>query len=573
MQSLSGTGHVDGVGSAGSFVMMAVILWVGCGSVMAWGKHTTQVSAVFDRLPKDVREGMTAEVIDWSIKTASGYPDGYGPWEPDRIGEEAVKTLLANGMKNRYAIHTEKGRAVVLGLLVQAIRDKNPSRVALWIAAYCHSVGDQAGANHDPMVHVSQYDWEQLLLPDGTGAKAIGPRMELHWLVSTPEGRAALDKAIEAQRLKDDGCSAQDFLVRTMLYGNEGNAYSAARGAKAVDAAIALKSDPKATAKLQDLMAEMDAWGVVRTLRDVDAAVRLAAAAQPVQYDEKVDAGYRQGVEKQMVGLLLSDMAIYDGLLSDAPAKIGIVLEPTWNMEQEMLGFTAYVNSTICRTLKSQGIPCRTLDIRKVVSQGLPEPRELPMVILTAAQLHDYWSLSKSKLLKHLAAYLAAGGKILWIEGQQAPPPDVCNALGAAPAGDGRWPEVMLQPGSKARLAVNGQSWPLARSPKTEAGWHQPGCPFIFKDVPKGKALVTLTSEGQEPLVVGLASEKVVVVPIYAMHPYLFGEMKDFKISARPTLDPAGQAVLDAAIAALGIKVTTTRPTSGPETATKPSNP
>lgn len=528
--------------------------------VGAWGGHPQQVRPIFDRLPAAVTEGMSPEDIQWAIQTGSLYPDNFDPFEPDRFGAATGAAFEAHGLRDRrYDMHADKGRAVAFLQLVRAMREGDPPRIAAWIAAYAHSVGDMASANHDPALHVASYDWSDVLMPNGSNAqRTIRPRVELPWLVSTPEGWAAVDAAVEAMRIPDDGAPVETVLARIMYYGHEGGAFLSQRGAEILDAVFASDVDPRAMARLRTLMAELDAWGIVRVLRDVDAAARLAATfSPPDSVTAETQNIYERIVEEHIAKkMALADHAIYREIVRDGPAPIGVVLEPKWRMEEAMLGFTAYVNAALCRTLQQEGRSYRTIDLRAALSEGLPAPSEMPVLIITAARMGNYWSLRKDDLDRRLAEYLGAGGKVLWIFGRNAPPDAVASRLSSlTPESTGErtsWPALMEQPGT-THLRVGDQDWPLARTPATPAGWHKPAAPFFYpSSLPDTiRSLANLRGESGDEFLVAVAGDGVVVAPIYAFHPLLFGEAETLRATPRPTLDEAGEALLDASLKAL----------------------
>lgn len=538
----------------------ALLLASGAQEVFPWGGHPQQTAEIFERLPAQILTNLAPADINWAINTGSLYPDSFATigsnFEPIRTN--AAAAFLAHGLRNlRYDIHTDLGRAVAFLQIVEALREDDFPRAAGWIAAYAHSMGDMAAANHDPALHVASYDWSEVRLPDGRIAQSVvRPMVELPWLVSTPAGQTAIDVAVESMLLEDDGASPEEALARIMLYGHEGGAYLATHGADILDAALAAQTDTNELARVRQLMAELDAWGVVRALRDVDIAIRLAATNEPDMVSAETQALHQQWIETHMTEWALDAHAIYRDILRDDPAPIGIVLEPTWRMEEGMLGFTAYINAAICRTLAQQGRDYRTLNLREVISGGLPNPAEMPVLIVTAPRIYNYQTLNRETFYTQLSAYITAGGRVLWLFGTAAPPTLVRDELkGLTPVAAGTsWPPAMLEPGT-THLQVGPQSWPLARTPATPAGWHKPASPFVYPAPTSetARVLATLVDGDGEESLIAIADGQVITAPVYAFHPLLIGDTNTLRASSRPLLDPAGEALLNAALSTMGL--------------------
>ena len=160
----------------GFAVCFVVFLLYACGLSLAWGPgHEEVAREVFGHLPQSIQEKISAEMLQKAILTYSHYPDSFALFQPDEIGAAAVKKLTDNGIKNRYGIHSDKGRALAFVLLVDAFREHQYDHVAIWIAALSHSTSDMAAINHDPLVHGLIYTSAyKLKLKDGKSLGTAG---------------------------------------------------------------------------------------------------------------------------------------------------------------------------------------------------------------------------------------------------------------------------------------------------------------------------------------------------------------------------------------------------------------
>ncbi|MCB1233012.1 MAG: hypothetical protein KDN19_22395, partial [Verrucomicrobiae bacterium] len=247
----------------------------------AWGSgHDDIVREIIERLPADLRESFSAEMIEEAIHHQSHYPDNFDPFLPEDVGETAVAKLAAAGVTKRYDLHSERGMAEAFLRLVDAMRERDAAHTALWIAAYSHVIADMAACNHDPLVHTATYGWAEwkVKLPSGErDFSQLRPLLDLAGSAHDPAGgEAAFEAAIERMRLEDSGQKPAEILAEIMLYGQSGADFCAPRGVRVLEGAAGWidRQDPDARKMLWNNIGELGAWAVVRTLRDVAIARR-----------------------------------------------------------------------------------------------------------------------------------------------------------------------------------------------------------------------------------------------------------------------------------------------------------
>ncbi|MCB1230366.1 MAG: hypothetical protein KDN19_08880, partial [Verrucomicrobiae bacterium] len=223
--------------------------------------------------------------------------------------------------------------------------------------------------------------------------------------------------------------------------------------------------------------------------------------------------------------------------------------------------FSSRVQSAaIARTWQQEETPYATLDLREMLSGGFPSPEAMPRLVIVASSFNSYHSLDSRALDRNLQAYLDAGGRVLWITGTGQPPTKTFA--------DFR--ETMERSATNAKLPVpekdfigaqlsffDSQDSPaprVVRSPLTKAGWQQPFSPWEFEpENGDGFRTVLELNVGGDTLIVGIVDElgQRLVLPIYAVTPFLLAGEDRVESPHEPTLDAASTAVLDAALNAL----------------------
>lgn len=538
----------------------------------AWGPgHDDIQKGVLAHLPGSF-QGLDRAFQDDLVRVVSHYPDSFEPFESARIGEASLARLAAWGIHKRYDLHSPKGRAVAFLEMAQALREGEKNRANFWLAAFAHSVADMAAVNHDPLVHVATYGWGD----KKQGISLMGPAKvpvseTVRWLdlaatARDPAGAKVFQKKIEEARIADDGSSLEARLLEMMLYGYTGAEFAAPRGLPILEAAFRVaQGEPPKESGLYIPMAEVGSWAVARALRDARSAERFAASSEVVlEISDALLRKYDQAVEAHLRSSKLLDSALFQLPASrqaaeDLPA-IGIVVEPTWEMNAAFLGFAQRIHAVeIANALFRGRRPFRLLDVRALLKEGVPNPSLLPVLILPVADPSSLGWMKTGDLARRLLAYSAAGGRILWV-GDRPPLADVFPELVGAmrPSSDKSWPLPVAEM-QNARLELpRGASWALARPLETAAGWQRPKCPYVFdaeqmRAHPDLTPVLNLAPEDGSPITVGVAwpgqQPRVVFLPTYALTPFLFSSQGELPASpAEISLDETGVALLNRAL-------------------------
>jgi len=541
--------------------------------VQAWGDgHVDWQRSLHEILPSDFMARIDPETAETAIRHWSKYIDSFESFEPEfeLIGPEGLALLERYGITRRYDLHGERARAVAFLLIVEALRAGRYEAALFWIANFGHSVADMPAGNHDPLLHLATYDWAviDLSLSGGTPVREVARTLDLSHSARHPEGAAAFAAATERMRIEDDGRDAREALLEIMRYGHEGAAYLAARGPAIWDAAIArgLEDGEATRAALFEPVAELGAWALVRVARDVKAALRIAASGESLpELDEELLAEHAEWLREHVSIRAFEGDQLFAPLRRHLPGPeeggaevVGVVLEPVWRMNEAMFGFSdRTLAAMVCRSLDAVGRPHLAIDLREVLAEGFPDPAVLPAVVVAARRLNSYHGLRREDFERVLEDYRSAGGRVLWIGGHQRPVAAEVLAAAMEPEGKGDWPlpEEEL-PGSRLVLGGGSGEWTMWRHPFTRAGWHRPyGRLGIDPEAPGVEPLLELQG-GERKILVG-AVERVdgrppfAWLPAYALHPWILTEPGEVEPEALLALDPAGTAILEAALAAL----------------------
>lgn len=552
--------------------MRTILLFLLCHVAIkaaAWGPgHDAIQKAILDRLPPFLKAGLSETYLQRLITEYSHYPDSFAPFEESVIGAESIQRLSKAGISKRYDIHHDRNRGMAFLELVHAIREKNNERANFWIACLAHSAADMAAINHDPVTHTVYYLWGEERKAIKTTKGNFPDYLDIHDVTINASGLRIFNEQIKDMRIADAQESLTQSLANIMFYGHEGAHYLALRGFDIVDMAISYADEENQTLR-EELFREMSnlgAWAVVRMLRDVDIAVRIASSDAELVITDHALKAYEQMVTSHVHGRQLDDgmfQAISPFQPRESDPAIGVLTEPSWRMNDGLIGFTERILSfQIANSLRKNATPFRLINIVETLKNGFPAPDNTPVIILPIRQTNKtYFGMSTDKLDRHLKKYTDSGGKVIWIGGGP-PSKDLLPALNQSMVTKLETGWHQQQSGEPISMFISKKSpWKLTGNLKPKVGWLFADCLQVFD--PKAMKInstapfLTLVKATGETMPVGAYYPKkrptAVFIPTYALIPFMWTTSHALPnpiIDA--SLDETGNQILNSALTLLG---------------------
>ena len=537
-----------------------------------WGAgHDVVGRAVAARLPEPWRTTLQGNAL--ALFCADNhYPDDLVDFKADkRVTPDEVSYLAGKKMTNSGQFHSDEGRGVAFTLLVCALRENRPESVLLWLATLSHSTADMVACNHDPIVHLATYGWNDpgwnFRLPGGKSLAGL----DLGWVETVPEATVVWKNKLAHVVAADSDKGAEDAVLDVMLAGLHGVGACAPYGVPIVRDAAAWGAtrDPASGKALAESFSALGCWAVERLLRDFMVAERLAKAGTVPEETGAVLTRYQAAFTELTAARRFEDDSLTKGLTTAKPDRpwLGVVAEPTWRMNDGMLGFNDRVLAAQTVTaLRKKGMNAALMDVRKFMAEGVPVVRVSALIVFSQ-KTSAYYTLRPTALTEQLVKYRKAGGKIVWVGGA-LPDPALCGfpkevacradvgkgyeyCWTRLPVGTNAYATLSLKVGERAERR-------LAHDPSFRAGWHIPSNTTFFKPEAAQSLLplATLFDNGK-PLLVGGAWPKVApevaYLPAYAVYPYLWTSEAPSLVPFELGLDAQGLDALATAFAALGI--------------------
>ena len=534
----------------------------------AWSNgHHGQTRQLLAFLPDELTAGLSEETRETAVSDWAKHPDNFDPLDKKLIGAEGVELLLAHDIDKRYDLHGDEARAVMFKLLVDALREGNHERAVFWLTCLTHAIGDMSATNHDPLVQKIVYHWIMkdfgASLGGGVDIRPLYDLLDLQYTADDDEGNEVFTRTIEQMRLADDGRDAETAVQEIMLYGHRGAEYMSERTGPIIEAATRWISekDPEAERKVFELESELGAWAIVRVLRDLEVAQRLAAEGKEVPLGGEVFARFHEAELAFARERPLSD-SMYAGLDQELSAggggagpAIGVVAEPLWRMDRTFLGYNHRPGAAaIARSLDEAGRPYVLIDVRRMIEDGLPSPKDVPIVAIPGqTTTGEYLTMKRQSLDAAVKAYAEAGGKVIWLGGRPSGELDaIADAVSSEKQGNFGVDDDRLESAELVLVGGEGDDrWSMGERPKPTAGWGASGYDRTFETSDTLRPLVVWQDPGTGgPLatvgVVSLGADgkpEHAFLPHWAMWMHLLEDERVIPDPARPTLDQTGRAL------------------------------
>lgn len=548
----------------------------------AWGPgHAYQVTLTLELLPPAITAPWSVEQLK-RVKSYASYPDSFEPFDPKIVDPEGMALLAGfrdtlRAPKNRYQLHSERGRVVAWLMLKRAFERGDTEQQCLWVGALTHSIGDMGAVNHGALVQCVTYEiaTTDFALYTKTGAALSDMKnlLDLAWLAARPEGMAGLREGVKSYQAPTVPVPAGEVMVELMMASVQGNGLMSQQEVAVARGALAWIDGDEATARksLFPAMQAVGVWGAKTSAWAITQAYLHARAKTPVALTESVLARFEATQDAYCRAKPLSQEAIYtEGLAGAGKRGVGILLEPSYWMQYGFLGiFAKYPSAAIMRGLREAQVPYMIQDVRVACEQGLADPQVMPVLIVVSGSYASRLGVDRTVWERKLADYVRQGGRLLWVGWE---PPGNMAALGLPPKPfttveeNKLWPlsvEAMQQApvrfvGDWLRggdpLIARGKAGLTPTVPlKTKAGWTHPVCRYgIAADAGVIPLAEVVAPTGTPITVAGLfrdATQRPVMVflPSYLVKPYLYSGVK-VVCDVDAQLDPVGHRVLQSAL-------------------------
>jgi len=499
-------------------------------------------------------------------------PDDFTPWEELKyitISHNDLAFLKLHGCKSPFDLHAHRfpGLAVNFILIVRAMRDKDPERMAMWMACRMHTCADEVSCNHESLIDYMTYALDPSGKQGGFKMKlGNGIGLDFADVVGTEEGARISQELLKGYQPSVFSEDPQEAILKLMERKLAAVTFMTRRAAP-IAATYGQNASEEIRRNGMKALAELGVFGVKQGLDDIMTAWKLAQASQEPELTSEFLKECRQEYQSQenkwFENKPLENDSIYwgllEGALKDKPA-VGVLLEPSSAYPEAKLYFgSSVITASIMRTLKNGGVPYRPVDLRDLEKKGLPSPAIMPALIIYAG---NYGVSEQGR--ENLRIYTQAGGRLLWIGGrydkhlfgvfsnslkeadEKLLP--VSRKYGQNNLGIIKKIKILfLEPFQEA---LGDRAYSFTHNPDTKAGMHKPQCFYVVE--PRAPQVHILAKLEVDETVLNIAAALMddkgkalcVFVPEYLIAPYLLSDETSVADPSKLELDSVGKKIL-----------------------------
>jgi len=539
------------------------------GSAFGWDvEHDEVAQLTGEFLPREIQAQF--DFRDFATLLANcHFPDGFEwPQKDGRrtrsledlrawIGPADAEIVRAQGFRsNATWLHRERARALVLGLLARAFAAGDHARAAFYVSVLTHQVSDESALNHPPLLHFVQYavfpgiDYGARKVEEGA-KNVFGFRSDGYVVHRTREKMRGY-----VPRVPTNGFAPAvlDFVSASVTQAD----YAARQ-----EGIIGFGPREEAGEALADLVTMQ-----VRVLVDMVATAWHYRAADAALPDDGFAARCAARQQALQEALDPAKQAVFAGVFDrrlDPPnpkGVFGVVCEPYGMFSHSQSPYGSRMLGAMCaRTLRKNGFAVRGLSYYAVAREGLPDPAEVPSVILfTGGSGYMCAAKPDEAFARQVKAYRDRGGRLVLVGG--ADPSDLSGFAAtmrrrrndevpvtakwqADGAGDSLKMAVVGAPGLPR---LGGCRTPFVRNPNVN-GFSKAVCPIELMPT-EGLTPLVYLDNGRETFIVAGRRRGVTWLPSYLLAPYLFVADDPHLDFANLSLDPFGERTFLALVAA-----------------------
>ena len=504
-------------------------------AAFAWDvEHDEVAQLAGETLPAEIKAQFDFDDFD-VLMSHCHFPD-MTEWEPQRwrtlddleaiVGPEDRAIAAARGF-NGYWMHTEIGKATFMALMARAFGRGDHRRAAFYLSALTHPIGDESALNHPTILNFVHYCHYQDV-EFGTKKVEHGAKNVFGFRSDGPVVRKARERLHGYRPVAARGGDFREQQLSACVAAVKQSSYAAEK-----EVAIAF-GRPGAEDALADLVAMQ-----VKAIVDVAWTCwvnRSPEAALP--YDD-FPARFERAVNQAVLELDPARQAVFADVFDERqnPAEpkgtVAIVCEA---LGLRSSGAQSYVGRMVLgacgRTLRDKGYAVRGYDFRKLRTGDL-DARKTPHLIVAAG-----FQAPDEEPVRALVAYREAGGRIVYVSGQDPSPVavghgDPRNIAGFGgllvdrkseelPVSRGWHREDVCPDWRKMAVEIGGVRHALRRDANGD-GYAKPVCAQEIR-LDEGVKPLAILDNGEKRFCVAARRGNVTWLPVYLLSPFLFCE-------------------------------------------------
>lgn len=343
------------------------------------------------------------------------------------VGLEAMEYLRSVRIISTIQLGDIKSLPHMHYLLYEALKNRKYDAAAYWTACISHAVNDAASPHYIPSIYFYNTMAKHFgtVSPDGKKileAETCGLYVDRHF--NLPEGLAVLKKFRDSYKVTPLGEKPGDVSesLGSMMVGLRNASFK--HGSYLLDnIERSIYTDKPLPHNGVLAVSKLGVLGIAATADVLNSAWNLAKDKKKFKAEDILDDIIESKLETLLKQRTLIEMPLFKDVYSEGNAGlVGVLAEPFYTDTQSALGNTSrFIAANIMGSLKENKISYRSLNLVTALTKGLPAAKEMPILIIPAAELSSgYRWIKKRDIIKIFQNYTADGGRVLWIASDRA---------------------------------------------------------------------------------------------------------------------------------------------------------
>lgn len=343
------------------------------------------------------------------------------------IGSEAAEYLKSVRIYSTIQLADATSLPHMYYLLVQALKKRQYNAAAYWTGCISHVINDSASPHQVPAIafYMEMAKSFETQKPDGKKIIDIETSgLYIDRLFNLPEGIKHLKKLKAEYKPAEIGKKPGDvseYLSSLTIHLRNASFKHSEYLVDNIERCV--YSDKPLVHNGVLAVTKMGVIGISATADVLNSAWDIVKSKSKFKAEDILDDITNSKIDELLRKRTLKQMPLFKNVYSSPQSGlIGVLAEPFYSYKQGALGYTSrLLAANIMGTLKEQKLTYRSINLIDALKKGLPIAKEMPILIVPAANLSSgYRWIKKRDIMSALQKYTQGGGKVLWIASDRA---------------------------------------------------------------------------------------------------------------------------------------------------------
>lgn len=396
-------------------------------SAFSWTASHKRLAKELEYVVPYIKEKLNITQRQQLVETYCLAPDHQQPLPASIIGTEGVEYLKSVRIFSTIQFSDLRALPHMHYLLIEALKKRKYDAATYWTGCISHVINDAASPHHLPSI----YSYKNMSKTFSTVTPA-GKKIEdvetsglyVERIFNLPSGLKVIRKLRNEYKPNDIGDTPEKttkYLASLPIFLRNASFKHAEYLIDNFERCVF--GEKPLTYNGELAVAKLGTIGISATADVLNSAWNIAANKTKFKAEDILETAVEAEVDKQLAKRTLIQMPLFKDVYSDAKSgMIGVLAEPYLEYQQSSLGYASrLMSASIMGSLKAQKLTYRSLNLLTTLKSGLPSPKEMPILVVSACNVSSGFRwIKKRDIFSMLQKYSNDGGRILWIASDRA---------------------------------------------------------------------------------------------------------------------------------------------------------